>query len=50
MERIIHWLMVNASVLAVLVAVAVTVFLVCCLKCCDCSHRDKDDLFKRREL
>jgi hypothetical protein len=34
----------------VLIAVAVTVFLVCCFKCSDCSRKDKDDLFKHHEL
>jgi len=47
MERIIHWFMVNASVLSVLVTVAITVLLVCCLKCSDCSHRERDDLFTK---
>jgi capsular polysaccharide biosynthesis protein len=42
--------LVNASVLSVLVTVAVTIFIVCCLKCSDCACKDKDDLFKRREI
>lgn len=47
MERIFHWFIVNASVLAVLVAGAVTVLIVCCLKCSECCKREDDDLFKR---
>ena len=50
MARFFHWFMVNASILSVLVAVAVTVLLVCCLKCSDCSCREKDDLFNKRGL
>jgi hypothetical protein len=50
MERIFHWLMVNASILSVLVTVAVTILLVCCLKCSECSRRDKDDLFKNHNM
>jgi capsular polysaccharide biosynthesis protein len=50
MNRIFHLFLVNASVLSVLVTVAVTIFIVCCLKCSDCACKDKDDLFKRREI
>jgi len=50
MDRIFHWFMVNANVLAVLVTVAVAVLLVCCLECSDCSCREKDDLFTRHEV
>jgi len=50
MQSIMHWLQVNASVLAVLVTVGVAVLLVCCLTCSNCSCRDKDDLFHRHEL
>jgi len=45
MTGMIHWLEVNANVLAVLVTVGVAVLLICCLKCSDCASRDKDDLF-----
>jgi hypothetical protein len=47
MTAIFHWFEVNANVLAVLVTVGVAVLLICCLKCSDCSKREKDDLFKR---
>ena len=49
MDKLFHWLMVNASILSVLVTVAVIVFLSCCLKCCDCSHRETDNIFKRHD-
>lgn len=42
--------MINASVLSVLVTVAVTVLLICCLKCSDCSCRDEDDLFTKHSV
>lgn len=52
MDRILHWLMSNASVFSVLVTVSITIFLICCLKCTECSRRDadKDDLFRRHSL
>jgi hypothetical protein len=50
MTSLFHWFHVNASVLAVLVTAGVAVLLVCCLKCSDCSRREKDDLFKRHEV
>jgi hypothetical protein len=46
----VHWFFLNAGVLAVLVTVGVAILLVCCLKCSDCSKRDKDDLFHRHEM
>lgn len=50
MNSLFHWLSTNASVLTVLVTVAVAVLLVCCLGCSNCPSRDKDDLFSRHEL
>ncbi|HUV71094.1 MAG TPA: hypothetical protein VMW15_15655 [Terracidiphilus sp.] len=50
MYSLMHWFAVNASVLAVLVTVGVALLLVCCLKCSECSRREKDDLFNRHEL
>jgi len=50
MTGLIHWLEANANVLAILVTIGVAVLLICCLECSDCSKRDKDDLFKRREV
>lgn len=42
-----HWLMVNASILAILVTVGVAVLLVCCLQCSDCRCREKDEVFHK---
>jgi hypothetical protein len=50
MKPIFHWFMINASVMSVLITVAVTVLLVCCLKCSDCSHREQDDLFTKHDI
>lgn len=50
MNSLVHWLGINASVLAVLVTVGVAVLLICCLECSNCSKKDKDELFRRREL
>lgn len=50
MNGLVHWLGVNASVLAVLVTVGVAVLLICGLECSNCSKREKDDLFHRNEL
>ncbi len=45
-----HWLAVNANLLAFLVTVGVAFLLVCCLECTKCPVREKDELFKRREV
>jgi hypothetical protein len=50
MNSLTQWLSVNEDVLAVLVTVAVAVFLVCCLECTNCSKRDKDEIFPRHDL
>jgi heme/copper-type cytochrome/quinol oxidase subunit 2 len=50
MNSLVHWFAINSTVLAVLVTVGVAVLLVCCLQCSNCSKREKDDLFRRREL
>jgi len=50
MQGLWHWLLVNGSVLAILVTVGVAVLLICCLECCNCSCREKDDIFHRREV
>ena len=50
MNTLAHWLVVNASVLAVLVTVGVAVFLICCLECSNCSCREKDEIFHRHEV
>jgi hypothetical protein len=50
MSSLMHWLGVNGNIIAVLVTVGVAVLLVCCLGCTHCGCREKDDLFKRREV
>jgi hypothetical protein len=50
MQDMIQWFAMNGSLLAVLVTVGVAVLLVCCLGCSGCPCREKDDLFRRREL
>ena len=50
MQSLVHWLASNGTVLALAVTVGVAVLLVCCLGCSNCPSRDKDDLFRRREL
>jgi len=50
MHGLMHWLMDNGTILAVLVTVGVAVLLVCCLECSDCGCPDKDQIFKRHEI
>ena len=50
MQHLMHWFVVHASILAVLVTAGVAVLLVCCLGCSRCPSRDKDEIFRRREL
>jgi hypothetical protein len=50
MQNFIEWIATNGTILAVLVTVGVAVLLVCCLGCSNCPHREKDDLFRRRQL
>jgi hypothetical protein len=50
MNNVIHWFMASGGILAVLVTAGVAVLLVCCLGCSDCPCRDKDDLFRRRQV
>jgi len=50
MNNLVHWFLINANVLAVLVTVGVAVLLICCLECSNCSCREKDDLFRHHEL
>ncbi len=44
MHSMVHWLMTNANLLAILVTVGVAVLLVCCLECTKCPCREKDDI------
>lgn len=50
MQGLIHWFTANANALAVLAAVGVALLLVCCLECSNCSRREKDEIFHKREL
>jgi len=50
MQNMIHWFMTSGSLLAVLVTAGVAVLLVCCLGCSECPCREKDDLFRRRQV
>jgi hypothetical protein len=50
MHSLIHLLTSNEGTLAVIVTAAVAVFIVCCLECSNCSCRDKDELFRRRQV
>jgi len=49
MHSVVHWLTTYANVLAILVTVGVAVLLVCCIECTNCSCREKDEFFRRRE-
>lgn len=46
----LHWLVSNGGVLAVIVTAGIAVLLVCCLECSDCSGREKDELFHRHGM
>ncbi len=50
MQSLVQWFTTPENAFAVLITVGVAVFLVCCLECTDCSHRDKDDLFRRHAV
>lgn len=50
MRGLTHWIAANANLLAFLVTVGVAFLLVCCLECTKCPGREKDELFKRREV
>ena len=50
MDNLIAWFKTAENAVAVLVTVGVAVFLICCLECTNCPSRDKDDLFRRRQV
>jgi hypothetical protein len=50
MVDLIQWIKVCDNAFAVLATVGVAVFLFCCLECTDCTHRDEDEFFHRREV
>jgi hypothetical protein len=45
-----HWILVSGSLVALVVTIGVAVLLVCCLSCARCPLKEKDELFKRREV
>jgi hypothetical protein len=50
MHSILHWLTTYANLLAILITIGVAILVVCCLECTDCSSREKDEMFRRREV
>jgi hypothetical protein len=50
MHNLVHLLLDNGGVLAIVVTAGVAVLLVCCLECSNCSCREKDDIFKHHEI
>jgi hypothetical protein len=51
MHGFLHWFAANGIICAVVVTVGVAVFLACSLGCCTgCPKREKDELFRRREI
>ena len=50
MNSLIHWFTVYETALVVLATVGVAVLLVCCLVCTNCSCREKDDIFRHRQV
>jgi hypothetical protein len=50
MHSVVHWFEMNGTILSILVTVGVAVLLVCCLGCADCPAREKDDLFRHRNV
>jgi hypothetical protein len=50
MHTLIEWMRSSETLLALIVTAGVAVLLVCCLGCAKCPCREKDDLFRRREV
>lgn len=50
MHNLIQWLVTSGSLLALVVTAGVAVLLVCCLGCAKCPCREKDEIFRRREV
>jgi hypothetical protein len=46
----LHWILVSGSLVALVVTIGVAILLVCCLSCARCPLKEKDELFKRREV
>ena len=45
-----QWLTTGATVIALVITVAVGIFLVCCIECTKCPKKDEDDIFNKHEL
>jgi len=50
MHNVWQWLVTSGSLLALVVTAGVAVLLVCCLGCAKCPCREKDEMFRRREV
>jgi hypothetical protein len=50
MHSLMQWLNTSGSLVALVVTAGVAVLLACCLGCAKCPCREKDDLFRRREV
>ena len=50
MQSLIHWFVTNGSLLAVIATAGIAVLLICCLGCSECPGREKDDLFRNRQV
>jgi hypothetical protein len=50
MHSLLEKLVTSGSLLALVVTAGVAVLLVCCLGCAKCPCRDKDEMFRRREV
>jgi len=50
MNSLIHWFTVYENALAVVVTIGVALFLFCCLECTNCPCREKDEIFRRRQV
>jgi hypothetical protein len=50
MFGLFHGIARSENLLAALVTVGVAILLICCLECTECPRREKDDIFRRREL
>ena len=49
MHGLAHWFTTNENAIAIIITIGVAILLVCCLECTNCSCREKDDLFRRRQ-
>jgi hypothetical protein len=50
MHVLLHWFAANENALAVIVTVGVAILLLCCMGCSQCACRDKDEIFRRRQV